>query len=179
MSFDSVVKKIPRKGIVSQMPTPNEQGISDSKWIWKLMGDVPITKSYAEYLLTGPPMGTKKTYPAGYCLNKGLLNAKKRTITIDTKPSGKLNIPGINPDAFGPIKDMRGLIPGVLNDMYDINPVELWSNIEGSGPVVKDCFTNYSKIKKSINTKKNWYQIILIIILIFIYISYNFIQFII
>ena len=136
------------------------------------MGDVPITKSYLEYVLTGPPMGTKKTYPAGYCLNKGLLNAKKRTITIDTIPSGKLNIPGINKDAFGPIKDMRGLIPGVLNDMYDINPIELWNNVEGKGPVVKDCFTNYSKIKDK-NKKKNRYQIILIIFLIIIYILYN------
>ena len=30
MDFGSVVNKIPRKGIVSQLPTPDDQGISDS-----------------------------------------------------------------------------------------------------------------------------------------------------
>ena len=45
MGFGSLVKSIPRKGIVSQMPTPDQQGISDSKYIWKTIANIPITQS--------------------------------------------------------------------------------------------------------------------------------------
>ena len=169
MGFGSVVNKIPRKGIVSQLPTPDDQGISDSKWIWKTMGDIPITKSYAYYLISGPPIGTVKKYNAGWCLKKGLGNPKKRTFVIDTKPQGTLNIPGINPKAFGNIKNIRGLIPGVFNDMYDINPENLWNNMQGKG-IIKDCFTNYSKIK---NKKYDFKSIFIIFIICIIYIILN------
>ena len=119
-------------------------------------------------------MGTKKTYPAGYCLNKGLLKKKKRTMTINTIPDGKLHIPGINSNAFGTIQNMRGLVPGVLNDMYDITPLELWKNVQGKGKAVKDCFTDYSNLKSKIKQKKNHnnYSYLLIIFISIIYLFY-------
>jgi len=177
MGFGSLVRSLPRKGLVSQMSTPDQQGISDSKYIWKLMGDIPITQSYVKYLLNGPPIGTVKKYPAGWCLSKGILNAPKRTITINTKPEGKIHIPGINSNAFGTIQNMRGLIPGVLNDMWDITPVNIWNNMQGKGPVIKDCFTDYSKIIKNKSYNKIYIYSILILSLLVLYIFYNIIKY--
>lgn len=172
MGFGNVVRNIPRKGIVSQMPTPDAQGISDSKWIWKLFGNIPITKSYAQYLVSGPPMGTVKKYPAGWCLAKGLKKPRKRYVTVDTIPKGELNIPGISAAAFGNIRNMRGLIPGVMNDMYDINPKILWDNMQGKGDIIKECFNDYSNkgvYKKNIFHSILFLTLFLILFLFMIY----------
>lgn len=163
MSFGNTIKNIPRKGIVNQMPTPDQQGISDSKWIWKTFANIPITKSYAQNLVSGPPMGTVKKYPAGWCLSKGLKKPQKRYLTVDTIPKGKLNIPGISSSAFGNIRNMRGLIPGAMNDIYDINPQILWDNMQGKGKIIKECFNDCSNNSFD---KVNSFNILIILIFI-------------
>ena len=78
-----------------------------------------------------------------------------------------MHIPGINSDAFGTIQNMRGLIPGVMNDMWDINPENLWNNMQGKGPVVKDCFADFSR-KKKIKTHSSKNDTIYYLIIFFL-----------
>ena len=51
--------------------------------------------------------------------------------------------------------------------MYDINPENLWNNMQGKG-IIKDCFTNYSKIKNK-NMILNLYLLSLLFALFILY----------
>ena len=46
------------------------------------MGDIPITKSYAYYLISGPPIGTVKKYIAGGVLVFVLKILKKELLKL-------------------------------------------------------------------------------------------------
>ena len=137
--------------------TPQQKGVSDGSWLKDLLDDVPINIDYLNLLLKGPALGNKYTIESGYCKN-----GSKRKIIIDNIPRGQIHIPGVPAAAFGNT-NLRGLIPGTLAGMWQINPANLYSNMKGEGPNVMDCFENKSKNKSK---KKNIILNITIIILI-------------
>ena len=122
---------------------PNELGMSGGGSISDLSDDIAGIIDYVELLVsgegpassTGGPLGDKfflKT--GGQCKDVKTGKLVSRSMYLNNVPSGEINfIPAMPAMNLG--SDFRGLIPGILNDLGDINPLTMFSAfMEGSEP---------------------------------------------
>ena len=119
----------------AQIPTPSSLGASSDIWLWDFIGDVEIIGKYINYLLTGPALGNRYQIQAGWCPNGATKN-----IIVDNVPSGAVHIPGVPAYTLGNT-NLRGLVPGILEDMWQINPDNLLKMMQGKGEFYQECFT--------------------------------------
>ena len=154
---------IPSYNYVSKLPTPAHHGVGASGDVSTLFKDLiymgrPIVPMYfgvgsndpkkypgnKGYYNTGGALGNYYRIPAGYD-KKG----KQKWMCID-------NIPRI------PVID--GIIPGMMKDMYDINPLVLLNSFSKNPDknIFKECFSNLKKDKN--NLFNNFLVIIILII---------------
>jgi hypothetical protein len=114
--------------------TPKNLGMGKKGSFSQLEKDIAGLISYVELLVTGKSKASKTGQPLGpqfflktkaTCLEENTDRKVSRYIYINHKPTG--NIPFIS-DAMGVnFKDFRGLIPGSLENLKDINPFSIIS----------------------------------------------------
>lgn len=126
-----------------KIKTPGELGMSGHGSVDALADDIGGIMKYVEVLVsgtgggstTGKPLGDKfflKT--GGQCKDYLTDKLVTRSMYINNIPTKKLpiisDLTGMN------FSDLRGLVPGVVEDMYDINPVKMFrAFMEGNEPL--------------------------------------------
>ena len=94
---------------------------------------------YADALLLGNnstgALGNKYSMNLGYCAktkkkSNGDTNIvyKPRIVNVDNIPSGNVYVSQIPKNAFG--KQLRGVVPGVIDSIHKINPVKFWNDLK-------------------------------------------------
>ena len=122
---------------------PKEMGMSSSGSVSALASDIDGIIRYVEVLVsgtgkgstTGKPLGDKfflKT--GGQCKDYLTNKLVTRSMYINNVPTKKLpiisDVTGMN------FSDIRGLVPGVVEDLYSINPVKMFrAFMEGNEPL--------------------------------------------
>ena len=133
--------------------SPGELGTSRSGNIFKSMHDVNAILPYVDTLLYGKnvisqssptfgpdwdlfPLGSNYFIKSGFCGKNSSeeCKGKDRYIYVRNVASGRIPCMG----KFNPQTNMRGLIPGLLEDAADINPYALFKNLEGKGSQVNE-----------------------------------------
>lgn len=155
---------IPSYNYVEKLPTPGDSGVGASGDVETLLKDMIYMGKPAIRMFFGIGSNNPKKYPGkkGYYNTGGALgnyyrlpagiddNGKQKWMCID-------NIPRI------PVID--GIVPGMMKDVYDINPLMLLSAVSSnpSKHIYKECFQNFSGKKK---TTINFYSVVLLLILL-------------
>lgn len=131
---------------------------------------------YSDALLLGNnstgPLGNKYSMQLGYCADKqkdknSKIKFNPKIVKFNNIPSGNVQISQIPPTAFG--KELRGIVPGLIESIHKINPTRFWYDITGKSK----CNENFSVNNSSNIKKKNLFEIKNIyIILIFIFIIF-------
>lgn len=127
----------------NQINTPSDLRMSSNGTIPALASDIAGIIDYVELLIsgsgnaskTGRPLGNKfflKTL--GQCKDYKSGSLVNRSMYIDNVPTKSIpiisNLTGID------FPEFRGLVPGILEDTYDINPIKLFRAFgEGSEPM--------------------------------------------
>lgn len=127
----------------NQINTPTELRMSSNGTIPALASNISGIIDYVELLVsgsgnaskTGRPLGNKfflKTL--GQCKDYKSGSLVNRSMYIDNVPTKSIpiisNLTGID------FPEFRGLVPGILEDAYDINPIKLFRAFgEGSEPM--------------------------------------------
>ena len=122
---------------------PSELGMSGDGSIGALADDIAGIIDYVELLVsgegpassTGGPLGDKfflKT--GGQCKDYKTGKLVSRSMYLNNVPTGEINfIPALPAMNVG--DSFKGIIPGILNDLGDINPLAMFSAfMEGSEP---------------------------------------------
>ena len=113
--------------------TPNELGISSGGSISHLINDIEGIINYVELLVTGygnasstgRPLGTKfflKT--GGQCTDVKTNKLVDRYMYVNNIPDG--SIPFVTKDVGMNFDTLEGIIPGILSDLTDINPMSFF-----------------------------------------------------
>ena len=122
---------------------PHELGMSGGGSIGDLSTDIAGIMDYVELLVsgegpassTGRPLGDKfflKT--GGQCTDVKTGKKVARSMYFNNVPSGDINFLPAMP-AMNVGSSFRGIIPGILNDLGDINPIAMFGAfMEGSEP---------------------------------------------
>jgi hypothetical protein len=114
-----------------KIPTPSSLGVSSDIWASDLLQNIEILNKYLEIMMTGGGIEIGDDY----CLQSGWSsNGSPKYMQVNNKPSGKVHIPGIPGYAFGAQDDMKGLIPSILEDVWEIEPANLLKYMKGEGP---------------------------------------------
>lgn len=130
-------------------------GVDDGGHFCILKNNIDALEFYLKVLVTGPAYGNSYTFESGTCKN-----GSKRLIFVDNVPTGNDFIPGLPTGAFGDY-GFKGLLPGVIESIMDVNPVYLFNDIMGKGRHVQECFKNKLKNDKNLS--------LIIIILFFLF----------
>ena len=122
---------------------PSELGMSGDGSIGALSDDIAGIIDYVELLVsgegpasaTGKPLGDKfflKT--GGQCKDVKTGKLVTRSMYLNNVPTGEMNfIPALPSMNVG--SSFKGIIPGILNDIGDINPIAMFSAfMEGNEP---------------------------------------------
>lgn len=139
---------------------PGDLGVSGKGSIGALSDDIGAIISYVEVLVSGSgrgntpgkPLGNKFVLETGgQCKDYKTDKTVTRSMYINNVPTKKIpllsNISGMD------FPDIRGLVPGIMEDMYSINPLKMFSAfMEGNEPLcaevnlpVRDVNDNESK----------------------------------
>lgn len=128
---------------------------------------------YNDALLLGNhtgPLGNKYKIDLGYCSEKsndGKISLKKKIVDVDNIPSGNVNVSQVPKNAFG--NQLRGIVPGLIESINDINPINFWNDLYGHTTCNENFVSNlvkeYKKEKKNIVL----IPILLVLMVIFIY----------
>lgn len=129
----------------SNIKTPNDLGIvADGGWD-NLATDIGGLISYIEVLVDGKSKASKTSMPLGNkffiktpstCLDpsKNLVN---RYIYVNNVPQG--HIPFISQGIDADITDLKGLIPGLMENLNVLNPVSIFKSFTlGSSPPCRE-----------------------------------------
>ena len=146
-----------------QLPKPSELNVSSDKSLGTLRDDVDAVGTYLNYLMKGPPIGNRYQIKAGWCKD----GKTPRMITVDNVPSGYIRIPGIPAYMLGKT-NMRGLIPGVFEDIAEISPNNLLKYMKGEGDIYTECFNNFNKNTNFLNLSINSSILLLFIFIIIV-----------
>lgn len=126
----------------SNIKTPSNMGVNHSANIFQIPKNINAIKKYTDYLAKEPHMGSNYFVKSGYCGSESVNECKgqPRWMFIRNIPTG--NIPCTNVKT-----NMKGLIPGLLEDINDINPLEIIMNTMGKGSVVSNkCVKRTEKV---------------------------------
>lgn len=132
----------PQYSYVNQIKTPNQLGMSGRGNFNALSRNIKGLVSYTELLVTGNSNASKTGGPLGnkFFLKTGATCKDKRTgdlvdryIYVNNVPDG--SIPFISSGLDTNFKTFRGLVPGTLSNVSQINPLQiLQSFMAGSQP---------------------------------------------
>lgn len=118
-----------------QVNTPAEIGMSSDGNFSALAKDVGGLIAYVEMLVTGKGAASKTGRPLGdkffletgaKCKEKGTGRKAKRYIYINNVPTG--SIPFISSGLGENFADFRGIIPGLMENVTRINPLEMFQS---------------------------------------------------
>jgi hypothetical protein len=126
-----------------KIATPGKLGVSGEGSIKALDNDIAAIVSYVEVLVSGSgagnipgkPLGNKFFLETGgqckdYKTNKNVT----RSMYINNVPTG--DIPIVSNLSGMKFPGLKGLVPGIMSDMYAINPLKMFSAfMEGSEPL--------------------------------------------
>lgn len=134
----------PKYDYAKNIKPPNELGMSSRGSISQAAKNVSGLIDYTEVLVTGKgkasrtggAMGTRFFLETGAkCKDINTKNEKTRSIYISNKASG--NIPFISSSTGGNFSEFKGLIPGTIETMGQLNPVKLFQSFMIGG--TPDC----------------------------------------
>lgn len=148
---------------------PGEVGVSGKSDLGALWDDVGALSYYMDTMTFGTnelssvfghkgmkPLGTNFFVKSGTCSKSESVpecKNKQRYIYVKNIPTGKipcLGQAGIKLPATG----FKGLVPGLLEDIAQINPIEIFNSVMGSGSTINDkCILRKEKVG-SINSNK-------------------------
>lgn len=126
-----------------KVKAPSELGMSGKGNMKALASDVAGIVDYVELLVsgsgkasqTGRPLGNKfflKT--PGQCKDYKTNKLVTRSMYVDNVP--RSNIPIISNLSGIKFPEFRGIVPGILEDIYDINPLKMFrAFMEGDEPI--------------------------------------------
>jgi hypothetical protein len=128
--------------------SPGEMDVSNKGNIFVSINDLNSIYPYVDTLLYGKnvisssskwnlyPLGNNYFIKSGTCGDQSSEECKNqpRYIYVRNVPSGVIPCMG----SFSPKTNMKGLVPGLIEDVADINPFALFNNIRGKGAVVND-----------------------------------------
>jgi len=129
-----------------QIKDPKSIGMSDKGSLPQVARNVRGLINYTEVLVTGNGRASKTGGPIGpkfflktgaKCKDKATGKKVTRYIYADYVPKG--NIPFISSGMGGNFKDMRGLIPGTMSNVNDLNPFSIFGAfMTGSTPPCRE-----------------------------------------
>lgn len=126
-----------------KIKSPGELGMTSKGGVSELASDIAGLVDYVEVIVSGggkaskvgEPMGGKfllKT--AGQCKDYKTGKLVSRDMYINNQPTSK--IPIISNVSGMSFPEFRGLVPGIIEDVYDINPIKIFrAFMEGNEPI--------------------------------------------
>lgn len=146
-----------------KIPKPSSLNVSSNSKVKYFIGDVKAIGTYVDYLTKGPAIGNRYQFKAGWCKD----GITPRMVTVDNIPSGAVHLPGIPSYTLGST-NLRGLIPGLYEDIWQISPGNLLQYMQGKGQIYSECFGN---MKNGLSKKMIIFYIFLLsFIIMFCYI---------
>ena len=158
---------IPSYNYVEKLPTPGDNGVGASGDVGTLLKDIIYMGKPAIRMFFGIGSNNPKKYPGkkGYYNTGGALGNYYR-LPAGFDENGKKKWMCI--DNISRIPFVDGIVPGMMKDVYDINPFLLLQSVsDPSKPVYKECFQNFNEKKNS--TTIDFFSIILLLILLTIF----------
>jgi hypothetical protein len=144
----------PSFNYANQIVDPGKLGVSNSDNINDLWNDIGGMAAYADTLIFGnntlsspwgkaqqKPLGNNYFIKSGTCGSKSVdaCKNKDRYIYIRNIPTGKIPCLGDTGIKLPKGNDFRGLVPGLLEDIVDINPIALFNSLAGKGDIGDNC----------------------------------------
>lgn len=137
-----------RYNYADHIKSPSEMGVSNRGNIFVSINGLNSIYPYIDTLLYGKnvisnsskwdlyPLGNNYFIQSGFCGDKSSEECKNkpRYIYVRNVPSGVIPCMG----SFSPKTNMKGLVPGLIEDIADVNPLTLFNNLIGKGAVVND-----------------------------------------
>lgn len=115
-----------------QIKSPAQLGMSENGSLGTLSRNIESLVDYVKLLVegggpaskTGRPLGDKYFVDTGAsCVDSASGKSVERFMYVDNQPEGQ--IPFIGAGMGSTFSDFRGLIPGILDDIDDVNPVRI------------------------------------------------------
>lgn len=151
----------PNYDYYNKIANPSELGMSSNGDMGSLAKDVAGIIDYVEVLVSGSgpankpgkPLGDKFILPtAGQCKDYKSNKVVTRSMYINNVPTK--SIPIISNLSGMDFPDFRGIVPGVMEDMYSINPLKMFSAfMEGSEPICAEVNLNTRDSNDNTSTK--------------------------
>ena len=126
-----------------KISSPGHLGMSSHGSLGALASDIAGIVDYVELLISGSGRASKTGNPlgdrffiktGGQCKDYKTNKLVTRSMYIDNVPTA--NLPIISNMSGISFPEFRGMVPGILEDMYDINPVKMFrAFMEGNEPV--------------------------------------------
>lgn len=135
---------------IKNVKTPKQLGVNSSSNIFQIPKNIDAIKKYTNYLAKEPKLGSNYFVKSGYCGSESVPECKgeQRWIFIRNIPTGTVPCTNIK-------TSMKGLVPGMLEDINDINPYETVMNTMGKGVAVSSkCVLRTENIGTINNSKK-------------------------
>ena len=116
-----------------KVSTPGELGMSGKGNMDALASDIAGITDYVQLLVSGSGRGSKTGKPlgdrfflktGGQCKDYKTKKLVTRSMYIDNVPTS--NIPIISNMSGMSFPEFRGVVPGILEDLYDINPIKMF-----------------------------------------------------
>ena len=128
--------------------SPKSMGVSSNGNISTSINDLNSIYPYIDTLLYGNnvisspskwnlyPLGNNYFIKSGTCGDESSqeCQGQSRYIYVRNVPTGEIPCMG----NFKPKTNLKGLVPGLIEDTVDINPFAIFNNIRGKGAVVND-----------------------------------------
>jgi hypothetical protein len=119
--------------------SPSELGMSDKGSISVMAKDVAGLINYVELLVTGSgkasktskPLGNKFFFKTGAKCMDDKNKVQDRYVYVNNVPLG--NIPFISSGMGTQFKEMKGLLPGTMNNLNSLNPLEVIQGFSAGG----------------------------------------------
>jgi len=134
---------------------PEKLKVSSASTVGKLFDDAMAIVKYNENLVFSPALGNNFFVKSGWCDKKKSVDeckGKDRWIYVRNIPTGKAPCT----DSFGihlPGTVFKGLIPGLVEDLVDINPITIFNSLLGTGGFSSTCTKRTLPVGPSNNLK--------------------------
>ncbi len=145
---------------------PKDMDVSNRGNIFVSINDLNAVYPYIDTLLYGKnvisdssmwnlyPLGSNSFIKSGTCGDSSSeeCKGKPRYIYVRNVPTGKIPCMG----SFSPKTKMKGLVPGLMEDVADVNPFALFNNLLGTGSAVNDrCIKQTLPVGPTSRSNKN------------------------
>jgi hypothetical protein len=135
---------------MGKVKTPKKLDVSHSTNLSQIPTNIGAIKTYTSYLAKEPKLGSNYFVKSGYCGSESVdeCKDKQRWIYIRNIPSGKIPCTNVK-------TNMKGLLPGLLEDINDINPYEIIMNTMGKGATISSkCIRRTENVGTSNKSEK-------------------------